>query len=139
MNMFKPTKAKDREEYINSLEPGRKAAILELDKFIQKTIPDQKPNFAANMLGYGEFDYTNSKKQTGKWPLIALASQKNYISLYICSIKNGKYLAENFKDQLGRVSVGKSCVRFKSLDDLKLPILKKLLIEATKNPGFEQN
>jgi hypothetical protein len=35
------------------------------------------------------------------------------------------------------VSVGKSCIRFKKLEDLNLVILKKVLQAAAKNPGLQ--
>lgn len=38
-------------------------------------------------------------------PIISLANQKNYISLYVCSIENSEYLAEKNKSKLGKVSV----------------------------------
>ncbi len=136
MNMFKPVKAKNREEYISSLVVERKEIILSLDKLIQKTVPALKPNFLYNMLGYGEFDYINYKKDKIKWPIIALASQKNYVSLYVCALVDGKYLAEKYKDELGKVSVGKSCIKFKRLADLNIHVLKELLVEAAKNPGL---
>jgi hypothetical protein len=136
MNMFKPVGVDNREDYIDALSPERKDIILSLDKLIQKTVPSLKPYFAYNMLGYGAFDYRNYKKEIIKWPVISLASQKNYISLYVCAVVDGKYLAEKYKNQLGKVSVGKSCIRFKSLEDLNLDVVKKLLVEAAKNPGF---
>lgn len=139
MNMFKPVGVDNREDYINALNAERKDIIVFLDKLIQKTVPALKPYFAYNMLGYGAFDYKNYKKETIKWPVIALASQKNYISLYVCAILDGKYLAEDYKDRLGKVSVGKSCIRFKRLDDLNIEVLKELLIEAAKNPGLDTN
>ena len=137
MNMFKPVGANSREEYINSLTPDRKAIIISIDRLIQKTVPGLKPNFLYNMLGYGEFDYINYKKENIKWPVVALASQKNYISLYVCAVVDGQYLAEKYKVDLGKVSVGKSCIRFKKLEHLNLEVLKKLLVEAAKNPGLQ--
>lgn len=73
----------------------------------------------------------------GDWPVISLASQKNYISVYVCSVKDGKYLAEAYSEKLGKVSTGKSCIRFKKIDDIKLDVLKELLEKAAKDPGFE--
>lgn len=136
--MFKPVGVDNREDYINALEPERKEIILSVDKLIQNTVPSLKPYFAYNMLGYGAFKTKDYKKEIIEWPVISLASQKNYISLYVCSVVNGKYLAEKYKDQLGKVSVGKSCIRFKRLEDLNLAVVKKLLVESAKNPGFEQ-
>lgn len=137
--MFKPVGVSNRKDYISALASDRKEIILSLDSLIQKTVPSLKPNFLYNMLGYGEFDYINYKKENIKWPVIALASQKNYISLYVCAVVNGQYLAEKYKADLGKVSVGKSCIRFKKLDDLNIEVLRKLLVEAAKNPGLVIN
>ena len=136
MNMFKPVGVDNREDYINALDPERKEIIMSLDKLIQKTVPSLKPYFAYNMLGYGAFKTKDYKKEIIEWPVISLASQKNYISLYVCSVVNGKYLAEKYKDKLGKVNVGKSCIRFKRLEDLNLDVVKKVLVEAAKNPGL---
>ena len=137
MNMFKPTKAKTVAEYIAAVPPERKDTILQLHNFIRKTVPKLKSHFAYNMLGYGSFPCRNYKKELISWPTIALASQKNYISVYVCSVDAGQYIAEKYKKELGKVSVGKSCIRFKKLRDVNLPALKKVLLAAAKNPGLE--
>jgi uncharacterized protein YdhG (YjbR/CyaY superfamily) len=134
--MFKPTKAKTSAEYIAALPLDRKDTIKKLDNFIRKTVPKLKPHFAYNMLGYGSFPYKNYRKELISWPTIALANQKNYISLYICSIDAGQYVAEKYKKELGKVNVGKSCIRFKKLEDVNLPVLKKALLAAAKKPGL---
>lgn len=135
MNMFKPVDAKNVEDYIGMLTDERREAILTLHEFIQKAT-GFTPFFAHNMLGYGSFRYKNYKKEEIDWPIIALASQKNYISVYVCALDHGKYLAEKHKAELGKVSVGKSCIRFKSLSDVDLAALQKVLQLAAKNPGL---
>jgi hypothetical protein len=37
---------------------------------------------------------------------------------------------------MGKVSVGKSCIRFKKLADLNLKVLDKVLKSAAKSPGL---
>jgi Domain of unknown function (DU1801) len=137
MNMFKKVKANSVESYLASIPQERKKDFLFLHKFIQKAAPKLKPHFAYNMLGYGSFMVKNSKKQLIPWPTVSLANQKNYISLFICSVENGKYLVENYKKDLGKVTAGKTCVSFKKVADLNLPSLKKLLQYAAKHPGLE--
>ena len=137
MNMFKPNKAVNVKEYLESVPEDRKKTILFLHDFIQNVSPKLKSHFAYNMLGYGSFPYTNYKKELIEWPIVALASQKNYISVYVCALEDGKYLAEKFKNNLGKVSVGKSCIRFKKLEDLNLGELKKILEKAAKLPGLK--
>ena len=136
MNMFKPVKAKTAKEYLAALPEERKQAIQFLDQFIRKTVPQLKSNFYYNMPGYGAFQYTNHKKQTLNWPVIALASQKNYISLYVCAVEDGQYLAEKYKKDLGKVNVGKSCICFKKIEDLNLKTLAKVIKLAQKMPGL---
>lgn len=136
MNMFKPIKAKTIKEYKDALPPDRREIVEFLDALIQKTAPSLKPNFHTNMLGYGLFPYKNSKKEMMEWPIISLASQKNYISLYVCAVKDGKYIAEMHEKELGKVSVGRSCIRFKKIEDVNLDILKKVIKAAEKNPGL---
>lgn len=136
MNMFKPVKAKTVKEYMASVPKECREIIKFLHEFIQKSAPKLKPHLAYNMLGYGSFPYKNYKKEIIDWPIIALANQKNYVSVYVCSITGKQYLAEKYKDQLGKVSVGKSCIRFKKLEDISLPVLKKVIKEAAKRPGL---
>ena len=137
MNMFAENKAKTVDQYLANIPPERTDTIQYLHQFIQDTAPSLKSHFAFNMLGYGSFKYKNYKKEIVDWPTVALANQKNYISLYICSVdKEGNYIAEKNKTKLGKVSVGKSCIRFKKLEDLNLVELAKAIQEAAANPGL---
>lgn len=136
MNMFKPSKAHSIASYIASVPSGRKEAIIFLHNFIRKAVPTLKPYFATNMLGYGSFSYKNYKKEMIDWPIIALANQKQYISVYVSSVTDGEYVAERYKDELGKVKVGRSCISFKKLEDVNLHVLKKVLKEAAQNPGL---
>jgi hypothetical protein len=136
MNMFKPSKATTVKEYIDLVPDERKEMFEYLHKFIQKSVPKLKPHFATNMIGYGSFAYRNYKHEPIEWPVVSLANQKNHVSIYICSILDGKYLAEHFADSLGKVKVGKSCISIKKLEDIDLPTLKKVLQMAEKAPGF---
>lgn len=138
MNMFKPVKATSVKEYFRALPDDRWETVDFLHKFIQKTAPKLQAHFANNMLGYGSFKYKNYKKDIIDWPTIALANQKNYFSLYVCAVTDGEYIAEKYKAELGKVSVGKSCIRFKKLDDLNLKTLQKVIKLAAKSPGLTQ-
>ncbi len=136
MNMFAKSEAESVEEYLSKVPDGRKKAIDFLHDFIQKTVPELKPHFASNMIGYGSFQYLDSKKQKRDWPIIALANQKNYISIYVCAIDGEQYAAEKYEKELGKVSVGRSCIRLKKIEDLNLDTLKIVLEIAEKNPGL---
>jgi hypothetical protein len=135
--MFKSIKAKSIKEYIASVPEDRKELIVFLHHFIQKAAPDLAPYLASNMLGYGSFPYKNYKKEIVTWPTIALANQKNYVSIYVCAISDGQYIAEKYRKKLGKVNVGKSCIRFRKLEDVHLPTLTKVISEAARHPGLD--
>lgn len=134
--MFKKVKAKSVTEYLASVPAERKDLMRFLYDFIRKSAPSLKPHFAYNMIGYGSFPYHNYKNKLIRWPVVALANQKQYVSIYVCAVENGKYVAEKHKKELGNVSVGKSCIRLKKLEDIRLNVLKKILRDAEKNPGL---
>ncbi len=136
MNMFKSVKATSMEEYLAAVPEERQELFHFLHSFIKKSAPKLKPHFAYNMLGYGLFPYLNHKKEPIEWPVVALANQKQYVSLYVCAMEDGQYIAEKYKKYLGKVNVGKSCIRFKKLEDVNLRALKKVLERAQKSPGL---
>lgn len=125
--------ANSREEYITATGE-RQSEIEKLDRLIQEELPSLEPLFfsgmSGGMLGYGMRPYqSKSMKEPGEWPLLALATQKNYVSLYVCAVVDGKYVAERYESKLGKVSCGKSCIRFKKLEDLDLRGLKGMFKE----------
>lgn len=136
MNMFNPSEASTREEYISACPADCQDSIKKLDRLIQEVAPSLTPHFASNMLGYGSFPYKNYKGEMIEWPTVALSNRKNYISLYVCALDGDEYIAEKYRDSLGKVTVGKSCIRFKVFSDLNEPVLRTVLIEAAANPGL---
>jgi hypothetical protein len=136
MNMFKPTSAKTPEEYIEIVPELRKQDIQALHTLIKKTVPKLKPRILYGMIGYGAYRYRYASGREGDWCLVALASQKNYISVYVSCAENGKYLAEIYKDKLPKASIGKSCIRFKALKDIDLSVFIEIIKKAEKIGGF---
>ncbi len=134
--MFKPVAAKTVKDYLSLVPSDRKETIEFLHKFIQKAAPSLKSHFAYNMLGYGSFRYKNYKGEIIDWPVISLASQKNYISVYVCAVEGGEYVAEKNKTRLGKVGVGKSCIRFSKLENVNLKVLQEVIQKAAKSPGL---
>jgi len=135
MNMFAKNAAKSVEEYLLMVPDDRKKDIDFLHGFIQKAVPNLNPYFASNMIGYGSFYYLDSKKQKRDWPIIALANQKNYISIYVCAVVKDKATIEKCKKELGKNTKGISCIRFKKIEEINLETLKLVLKLAEKSPG----
>ncbi len=128
--MFKSTKAKTPEEYIALLSEPQKNNIKQLHEFIKKIIPQHEQYIVSGMIGYGTYHYKYASGREGDWCLIGLAQQKNYISVYVCAVADGMYVAEKYKDKLPKANIGKSCIRFKKIEDVDLEILRRLILEG---------
>lgn len=119
--------------YLDQLPDARRADLKALHAAIRKAAPRLKPHVAygGTMLGYGPYHYKYASGREGDCPIVALSSRAQYISLYVSGHRGGKSIAEAAKSRLGKVSVGKACIRFKKLSDLNLPAALDLIREAS--------
>jgi uncharacterized protein YdhG (YjbR/CyaY superfamily) len=125
--------AATHQEYIERLSEPRRSDIQALHDLIRETAPELEPTMEFGMLGYGKYHYKYPTGREGDWMLVGLASNKNYISLYVTvPSPDGRYLAESYQDRLPKASIGKSCIRFKRLDDVDRDILAQLLRKAAQ-------
>jgi hypothetical protein len=106
--------------YLASLPEPRRKILTTIHQAIRAAVPALKPHIMRGMLGYGLYHYKYASGREGDWFIVGLASQKHYVSLYICACDQDGYLAENNKDRLGKVPVGRSCIRFKKLEGFSL-------------------
>lgn len=119
-------------EYINH-DSKRTIDLQNLDKLIQQATglkPQMFDSKSYSGVAYQIFPYKYASGREGIWPLISFAAQKNYISLYVIATRDNQYLAELYGKKLGKVSCGKSCIRFKRYEDLDEENLSILLKEA---------
>jgi uncharacterized protein YdhG (YjbR/CyaY superfamily) len=125
------TTATTPEEYIGALDEPRRSEIEQLHDLIRATVPELEPHILGGMLAYGRYHYKYASGREGDWSIIALASNKNYISLYASASTESGYVAEKYKDALPKANIGKSCIRFKKVADLDTDVIKKILRESS--------
>jgi hypothetical protein len=123
------SKAKTAREYLEELPADRKAAIKKVRQVILDNLPaGYKESVGAGMLMYGVPLSRFPDTYNGQ-PLCyaALASQKNYMSVYLMNVYGHKeteqWFRSAFKSRGKKLDMGKSCVRFKTLDDLPLDVI----------------
>ncbi|WP_369130763.1 DUF1801 domain-containing protein [Modestobacter roseus] len=122
----------------------READLRATDALIRGAAPgiDRQlvPMGRAQVLGYGLMPYRpRSAEETTMWPLLALAAQKRHLSLYVSAVVDGAYLAEARAAQLGRVSCGRSCIRFTALDRVDAAALAQLVRDAVASTARGEN
>jgi len=131
------SKAKTVQEYVNSLPDDRKQAIQKVRKVILDNLPSGiEENMNWGMIAY-EVPLSVYPDTYNKQPLMfaALASQKNHMAVYLSGIYSDEKLRAQFiadyKEIGKRIDMGKSCVRFKKLEDLPLELVGKAISALT--------
>lgn len=135
------SKAKSAEDYIAELPEDRQRAMTDLRDAIARNLPD---GFEERM-GYGMLGWVvpHSIYPAGyhctpadPLPFMGIASQKNSISLYHMGIYSDPNLLEWFQSEwpkhtTRKLDMGKSCIRFKKIDDIPVKLVGELATKMT--------
>jgi hypothetical protein len=122
-------------------DPKRKPELLKLDGVIRRSAPALKRHFhegtpagsagmRMKMIGYGQFQYAIKSGKTTPWPVIGVALQKNYISVYMAVTKSGRPILQGYVGKLGELRSGANNFSFETFDDLNATELSKLFADA---------
>lgn len=127
--------------FIDTLPEERRAAMHQLRKAVKDNLPeDFSESLQNNMIAYTvPFSiYPNGYHCNPKQPLpfVNLASQKNFIALYHMGIYANPELLEWFqqaypKHAKRKLDMGKSCIRFKKMDDIPFDLIAELMTKMT--------
>ena len=121
------------EQYLAELEPDRRAIV----SAVRDVIVANLPAGYVEEIGWGMISYDvplsrHPNTYNGK-PLMyaALASQKRHCSLYLTAVyadpdRRAEFEAR-YRETGKRLDLGKSCVRFRSLDDLPLDLVADVI------------
>lgn len=140
------SKAKTVAEYLKGLPADRRAAIESVRKVVNANVDK---GFAEGMQ-YGMIGwhvphrvyppgYHCDPKQP--LPFAALASQKNYMSLYLMSVyadaEEEGWLRKRFAEAGKKLDMGKCCIRFKKIEDLPLEVIGEAIAMVSAERHIE--
>lgn len=135
------SKANTVEAYIQEIPEERKKAFEKLRKLINKNLPKGfKEGMGYGMIGWSvpHSIYPAGYHCTPELPLpfAGLASQKNNISFYHMGIYAmpellNWFTTEYAKLNLGKLDMGKSCMRFKNMDKIPYDLIGELCSKMT--------
>ncbi|SEM05960.1 protein of unknown function (DU1801) [Aquimarina amphilecti] len=134
-------KANTPDEYIEAIPRERKEVMQNL----RKVILDNLPEGFSEVMNYGLIGYVipheiypNGYHCDPKLPLpfMNIASQKNFIAVYHMGIYADKNLMDWFVGEYPKyvktkLDMGKSCIRFKKIDQIPLQLIGELTAKMT--------
>ena len=134
-------KADSPDHYVAQLPEERQKVITQLRKVIKDNLPKGfEEQISYGMIGYvvPHSIYPNGYHCTPELPLpfMNIASQKNFIALYHSGIYADENILAWFKEAYPKhckrkLDMGKSCIRFKYLDDIPYELIGKLCSKLT--------
>jgi len=111
-------------QLIDAIEnESRRKDIRTLYSQITKAVPHLKPYVSGKGIGFGTYRYQYASGRKGEAAVIGLASNAQYISVYVNGWVGKKTVTEKNARRLGKVDVGKICIRFKRVSDVELDVL----------------
>ena len=121
------------EDYLAELPEDRRGALTA----VRRVLLDHLPAGFEEIMQYGMASYVVPLERypttyNGRPLAVAsLANQKNYMALYLVGIYSDedgqRWLRDRWASTGKRLDMGKSCVRFKKLDDLPLDVVGEAL------------
>jgi hypothetical protein len=130
------SKASTVAEYLESLPADRRAAVEAVRKVILANLDkDYEEGMQYGMIGYyvPHSVYPPGYHCDPKQPLpfAGLASQKDYISIYLMSVYGDSEQLRQFREDWAKtgkkLNMGKSCIRIKKLEDLPLEVIGRAI------------
>ncbi len=135
------SKATTVQQYLDELPKDRKSILQKMRKVIKDNLPKGfKEEMNYGMIGYvvPHSIYPDGYHCDPKLPLpfISLASQKNYVALYHSGIYADEKLlkwfeSEHPKHSERKLDMGKSCIRFKKMEDIPYELIGQLVSKMT--------
>jgi uncharacterized protein YdhG (YjbR/CyaY superfamily) len=130
------------EDYIAQLPEERQEAIQKIRTIFLENLPEGfSEDFAYGMIAYvvPHTLYPNGYHCDPKQalPFISVASQKNFIALYHMGIYMDKNLYDWFvseypKHVKSKLDMGKSCIRFKKINEIPYELIAALVSKMTR-------
>jgi hypothetical protein len=101
-----------------------------LVELMQKATGEPPKMWGPSIVGFGSYHYKYASGREGDSPLVGFSPRKQYLTLYVIDDWD-KY--KEFRANLGKHSISKSCLYIKRLSDVNMPALKKIINAGVKD------
>jgi len=134
------SKARTVKEYLAELPAERRATVEAVRGIILKNLAkDFEEGMSYGMIGYyvPHRVYPPGYHCDPKQPLpyAGLASQKNHLAIYLMCVYSSEKHAAWFRKEWAKsgkkLDMGKSCIRFKKVEDVALDVIGKAIARVT--------
>ncbi|MGB3634962.1 MAG: DUF1801 domain-containing protein [Rubrobacteraceae bacterium] len=136
--------AETPEAYIAELPPERQRAIYAVRNIVLENLPEgYEEGMQHGMIGYyiplERYPDTYNKQPLS---IATLGSQKNHMVLHLMGVysdpETERWFKERFAESGKKLDMGKSCLRFKKLEDMPLEVIGEAISRTPPEKFIEQ-
>ncbi|MCX6207691.1 MAG: DUF1801 domain-containing protein [Bacteroidetes bacterium] len=118
-------------DFVNAVkDPVKKSDSIQVIELMQSVSGFEAKMWGPSIVGFGSYHYVYESGREGDMPIIAFSPRTTGLVFYL-SINpenRDKYLSE-----LGKHKTDKGCITVKKLEDIKMPVLKKMIQDSLKH------
>jgi hypothetical protein len=131
-------------EYIASQPEPKRNDMQALHRVILQVMPacklwfldgknEENKTVSNPNIGYGLHTMKYADGKARDFYRIGISANTTGISVYILGIKDKKYLAQTYGKKLGKATVSGYCIKFKTLKDIDIDVLKAAIRYGAEN------
>ena len=127
------TKVSDRSvaRFLAGIKDEKRRADRQTVLEIMKRVTGAEPRmWGSSIVGFGAYHYKYASGREGDWFVTGFSPRKQDLTLYLMG---GFEKHAELMKKLGKHKTGKGCLYIKTLDDIHLPTLKKLIRESARD------
>ena len=89
-------------------------------------------------IGYGTQHFKQANGKAREFYQIGLSANTGGLSVYIMGLEDRKYLAQTFGKKLGKASVTGYCIKFKTLAEIDVEVLKAAILYGVEQTSSQR-
>lgn len=115
--------------FVKKIDKARQADCLAIIAIMEQQTRYPAKMWGPAIIGFGTYHYVYESGHEGDAPMVGFSPRKNEFALYIANFAGKEELLKTF----GKHKAAKACVYIKKLEDIRVPVLKKLVAGSVKH------
>jgi hypothetical protein len=118
-------------DFVNAVkDPVKRSDSLQVIELIQSVSGFEAKMWGPSIIGFGSYHYVYDSGREGDTPIVAFSPRTNGLVFYLSCEPEEREL---FLSTLGKHKTERGCITIKRLEDIKIPVLKKMIQATLKN------
>ena len=111
-------------------DPVKRSDSLQVIELMQSVSGFEAKMWGPSIIGFGSYHYVYDSGREGDMPLVAFSPRTTGLVFYLSCEHEDR---EKFLSELGKHKTERGCITIKRLEDIKIPVLKKMIQATLRN------